>query len=147
MIERSEEHTSELQSPYDLVCRLLLEKKKTAFVTPFPTRPRRCGFPPYPADLPTTFPSRSPPWRSLSPSCPRARSLTTALRPTPAGTADRVVAIRCTQARYAVMGDMPVRTKTAAVPATVEHGIVAGTDHVLNALARLAVYAQQIFFF
>src|SRR5437867_10651673 len=26
---RSEEHTSELQSPYDLVCRLLLEKKKT----------------------------------------------------------------------------------------------------------------------
>src|SRR5207248_6689275 len=27
-IPRSEEHTSELQSPYDLVCRLLLEKKK-----------------------------------------------------------------------------------------------------------------------
>src|SRR5207248_10942482 len=26
---RSEEHTSELQSPYDLVCRLLPEKKKT----------------------------------------------------------------------------------------------------------------------
>src|SRR6266516_2862870 len=26
---RSEEHTSELQSPYDLVCRLLLEKKKS----------------------------------------------------------------------------------------------------------------------
>src|SRR6266705_65552 len=25
---RSEEHTSELQSPYDLVCRLVLEKKK-----------------------------------------------------------------------------------------------------------------------
>src|SRR5207248_11500191 len=25
---RSEEHTFELQSPYDLVCRLLLEKKK-----------------------------------------------------------------------------------------------------------------------
>src|SRR5438094_5907988 len=25
---RSEEHTSELQSPYDRVCRLLLEKKK-----------------------------------------------------------------------------------------------------------------------
>src|SRR5437867_6873384 len=25
---RSEEHTSELQSPYDLVCRLLLEKKQ-----------------------------------------------------------------------------------------------------------------------
>src|SRR5699024_5692045 len=28
-IERSEEHTSELQSRFDLVCRLLLEKKKT----------------------------------------------------------------------------------------------------------------------
>src|SRR5437867_9246500 len=28
MLMRSEEHTSELQSPYDLVCRLLLEKKK-----------------------------------------------------------------------------------------------------------------------
>src|SRR5207248_4540901 len=27
-LSRSEEHTSELQSPYDLVCRLLLEKKK-----------------------------------------------------------------------------------------------------------------------
>src|SRR5438094_3160503 len=26
-VPRSEEHTSELQSPYDLVCRLLLEKK------------------------------------------------------------------------------------------------------------------------
>src|SRR5437867_7549848 len=34
---RSEEHTSELQSPYDLVCRLLLEKKKnptSIFSTP-----------------------------------------------------------------------------------------------------------------
>src|SRR5699024_11849305 len=29
---RSEEHTSELQSRFDLVCRLLLEKKKTAHV-------------------------------------------------------------------------------------------------------------------
>src|SRR5438552_13245679 len=28
LIERSEEHTSELQSPDHLVCRLLLEKKK-----------------------------------------------------------------------------------------------------------------------
>src|SRR5438094_6370799 len=31
---RSEEHTSELQSPYDLVCRLLLEKKKTLVKSP-----------------------------------------------------------------------------------------------------------------
>src|SRR5699024_12162633 len=30
---RSEEHTSELQSRFDLVCRLLLEKKKTALQT------------------------------------------------------------------------------------------------------------------
>src|SRR2546426_8729113 len=30
--ERSEEHTSELQSPCNLVCRLLLEKKKTRTV-------------------------------------------------------------------------------------------------------------------
>src|SRR5437867_7142221 len=30
---RSEEHTSELQSPYDLVCRLLLEKKKISNAT------------------------------------------------------------------------------------------------------------------
>src|SRR5437867_8255616 len=30
---RSEEHTSELQSPYDLVCRLLLEKKKSSGLT------------------------------------------------------------------------------------------------------------------
>src|SRR5258708_8366235 len=33
--ERSEEHTSELQSPDHLVCRLLLEKKKT-------NRPNTC---------------------------------------------------------------------------------------------------------
>src|SRR5258708_12073734 len=31
---RSEEHTSELQSPDHLVCRLLLEKKKTKHRTP-----------------------------------------------------------------------------------------------------------------
>src|SRR5256885_10952411 len=30
---RSEEHTSELQSPCNLVCRLLLEKKKTTLTT------------------------------------------------------------------------------------------------------------------
>src|SRR5256885_4767455 len=31
---RSEEHTSELQSPCNLVCRLLLEKKKKVTTTP-----------------------------------------------------------------------------------------------------------------
>src|SRR5258708_32077764 len=30
-VDRSEEHTSELQSPDHLVCRLLLEKKKTVY--------------------------------------------------------------------------------------------------------------------
>src|SRR2546426_7865556 len=30
VVVRSEEHTSELQSPCNLVCRLLLEKKKTS---------------------------------------------------------------------------------------------------------------------
>src|SRR5689334_24635077 len=32
---RSEEHTSELQSQFHLVCRLLLEKKKTSSTTSF----------------------------------------------------------------------------------------------------------------
>src|SRR5256885_9377730 len=31
--QRSEEHTSELQSPCNLVCRLLLEKKKKSLIT------------------------------------------------------------------------------------------------------------------
>src|SRR5256885_6404023 len=32
-LNRSEEHTSELQSPCNLVCRLLLEKKKNSYWT------------------------------------------------------------------------------------------------------------------
>src|SRR5256885_5843394 len=40
---RSEEHTSELQSPCNLVCRLLLEKKKNTIhlqsISPSPTPP------------------------------------------------------------------------------------------------------------
>src|SRR5256885_7272662 len=36
---RSEEHTSELQSPCNLVCRLLLEKKKTVEREPRPLSP------------------------------------------------------------------------------------------------------------
>src|SRR5574344_695978 len=36
VIERSEEHTSELQSPDHLVCRFLLEKKKTPRAQPAP---------------------------------------------------------------------------------------------------------------
>src|SRR5256885_3014773 len=42
---RSEEHTSELQSPCNLVCRLLLEKKKELQIPPDPYRPA------FPADL------------------------------------------------------------------------------------------------
>src|SRR5438132_9253248 len=38
---RSEEHTSELQSHSDLVCRLLLEKKKNAAPTPQERAPGR----------------------------------------------------------------------------------------------------------
>src|SRR5207244_4871660 len=55
--KRSEEHTSELQSPDHLVCRLLLEKKKTENVTRLPSwqgvqrqSPRGGG---RPAPLPT----------------------------------------------------------------------------------------------
>src|SRR5256885_12680014 len=35
--DRSEEHTSELQSPCNLVCRLLLEKKKKIQASPTPS--------------------------------------------------------------------------------------------------------------
>src|SRR5437868_11210203 len=42
-IQRSEEHTSELQSRFDLVCRLLLEKKKNHIHNA--VVPRRYGFP------------------------------------------------------------------------------------------------------
>src|SRR5256885_7249834 len=48
---RSEEHTSELQSPCNLVCRLLLEKKKLAV----PTSVHRA------AALPSSVPSTSQP--------------------------------------------------------------------------------------
>src|SRR2546427_12320942 len=37
-LRRSEEHTSELQSQSNLVCRLLLEKKKRPAITPFAGR-------------------------------------------------------------------------------------------------------------
>src|SRR5256885_6861474 len=36
LAKRSEEHTSELQSPCNLVCRLLLEKKKKQHTPPLP---------------------------------------------------------------------------------------------------------------
>src|SRR5438876_7339550 len=40
---RSEEHTSELQSPVHLVCRLLLEKKKKTNTTPTKHTTIRCN--------------------------------------------------------------------------------------------------------
>src|SRR5437867_6906029 len=66
---RSEEHTSELQSPYDIVCRLLLEKK-TIF--------RACA-------KPTTYPSPHTPTRPIAmPTCTRCSiraNTTTSPRP------------------------------------------------------------------
>src|SRR5689334_24044593 len=38
---RSEEHTSELQSQFHLVCRLLLEKKKNKHISTSAARPQR----------------------------------------------------------------------------------------------------------
>src|SRR5438270_6384820 len=42
---RSEEHTSELQSQSNLVCRLLLEKKKTQHRRPIPDNSLQPSFP------------------------------------------------------------------------------------------------------
>src|SRR6266705_6031246 len=39
--ERSEEHTSELQSPYDLVCTLLLEKNNTSACSSSPLNKKK----------------------------------------------------------------------------------------------------------
>src|SRR5256885_7483601 len=66
---RSEEHTSELQSPCNLVCRLLLEKKKTSRRhAPLPSprlRPPPSTRPPA-APSPTS-PSAPPPRRAPGP--------------------------------------------------------------------------------
>src|SRR3712207_7106598 len=43
-VGRSEEHTSELQSRQYLVCRLLLEKKKTPTSTCTPITPTPCSY-------------------------------------------------------------------------------------------------------
>src|SRR5574340_1109497 len=56
---RSEEHTSELQSPKDLVCRLLLEKKK------LPPRSAPTAAPPGLAPKVLQRPSRPLPYRCL----------------------------------------------------------------------------------
>src|SRR2546430_9080026 len=56
---RSEEHTSELQSQSNLVCRLLLEKKKN-FVTTLLSRPKK---PAIPTAIRLAEPQTDPPTR------------------------------------------------------------------------------------
>src|SRR5256884_6923759 len=58
--ERSEEHTSELQSRLHLVCRLLLEKKKTHKQSFNPARPSQRPGPPHWNNPITTQPARLP---------------------------------------------------------------------------------------
>src|SRR3989454_11217930 len=55
---RSEEHTSELQSPCNLVCRLLLEKKKLGLVRPAPNNLLKQSFPPHLHFYTTSFARR-----------------------------------------------------------------------------------------
>src|SRR2546421_2832090 len=70
-VRRSEEHTSELQSRSDLVCRLLLEKKKksqhnrsmspsTCATPPAPRTGARCGTADCPVGSTTTVRRRPP---------------------------------------------------------------------------------------
>src|SRR5256885_13069953 len=58
---RSEEHTSELQSPCNLVCRLLLEKKKTSLCPSNTARMERSA--------PVSMRLASPTVRSLNSGC------------------------------------------------------------------------------
>src|SRR5438270_6412790 len=64
-VQRSEEHTSELQSQSNIVCRLLLEKKKsfpcppptTRHASSLPTRPSSGAVGCYPGTMPITLSS------------------------------------------------------------------------------------------
>src|SRR2546430_2845234 len=56
MIPRSEEHTSELQSQSNLVCRLLLEKKKIRDFEPVDRPGTRLDLPPLGKRLPSDHP-------------------------------------------------------------------------------------------
>src|SRR5437867_9722814 len=83
---RSEEHTSELQSPYDLVCRLLLEKKKMRLRSPPPFAAISYLFP-----LQRAYPTLTIAFRSINPArhavrrtstpCSRGRRYTHTLSP------------------------------------------------------------------
>src|SRR5256885_734762 len=57
---RSEEHTSELQSPCNLVCRLLLEKKKTKSSNMSPSSTALCTAQPTCLPPPLSSPPRRP---------------------------------------------------------------------------------------
>src|SRR3989454_3989612 len=57
---RSEEHTSELQSPCNLVCRLLLEKKKTQSKARCSSTTSSCGDPVHAPHQPSPTPSATP---------------------------------------------------------------------------------------
>src|SRR5256885_10577160 len=72
---RSEEHTSELQSPCNLVCRLLLEKKKTDIpATSIRLRNRRTPISLLPVTNHTRRPTLRPPSRSTHRRLYRSRS-------------------------------------------------------------------------
>src|SRR2546430_4448284 len=66
---RSEEHTSELQSQSNLVCRLLLEKKKLTYQKPYLCFPhshnRTCSRTPLPYDPVSSFKYRRPLHREI----------------------------------------------------------------------------------
>src|SRR5258708_22135946 len=62
---RSEEHTSELQSPDHLVCRLLLEKKKNQAARP--SHSSRSTAPPPPWPRPSTAPGTDAQWVGAMP--------------------------------------------------------------------------------
>src|SRR5256886_12580753 len=72
---RSEEHTSELQSQSNLVCRLLLEKKKSACPSSTPvTTASSTGFLPSLYAFVSHDPSAPRPWQGRSASSPLLHS-------------------------------------------------------------------------
>src|SRR5262249_58767885 len=83
---RSEEHTSELQSLTNLVCRLLLEKKKTTATTtltstPQHTRPTSTRSTPHSQNAPTSIKATQP--RLVRPATPTATGDGLTMRRTP----------------------------------------------------------------
>src|SRR5688572_31064229 len=82
---RSEEHTSELQSQSNLVCRLLLEKKKTPPPAASPLAPARPLAAPAPARAPAPAfsPFEAPLEDRTDPDLPAVARATPAPAPTP----------------------------------------------------------------